>query len=70
MKEVEILSAILLILTGAMVVESGYGFISIILGFVLLGAGAFLYLFAVDTLEEPSSRPDKNKEEHHPLDYL
>jgi multisubunit Na+/H+ antiporter MnhC subunit len=70
MKEVEILSAILLILTGAMVVESGYGFISIILGFVLLGAGAFLYLFAVDTLEESSSRPDKKKEEHHPLDYL
>lgn len=70
MKEVEILSAILLILTGAMVVESGYGFISIILGFVLLGAGAFLYLFAVDTLEKSSPRPDKKKEEHHPLDYL
>jgi multisubunit Na+/H+ antiporter MnhC subunit len=70
MKEVEILSAILLILIGAMVVESGYGLISIILGFVLLGAGVFLYLFTVDTLEESSSISNKKREEHHPLDCL
>lgn len=70
MKEVEILSAILLILTGAMVVESGYGWVSIILGFVFLGAGVFLYLFAVDTLEESSPRGDKKKEDRHPLEYL
>jgi len=70
MKEVEILSAILLILTGAMIVESGYGWVSIILGFVLLGAGVFLYLFAVDTLEETSPRQDKKKEVRHPLEYL
>jgi multisubunit Na+/H+ antiporter MnhC subunit len=70
MKEVEILSAILLILIGAMVVESGYGLISIILGFVLLGAGVFLYLFTVDTLEESSSRSNKKRDEHHPLDCL
>ncbi len=70
MKEVEILSAILLLVTGAIVIESGYGPISILLGALLLGAGVFAYVSAVDSLDESPGKQEKRKNEDYPLDYL
>jgi hypothetical protein len=70
MKEVEICSAILLIVTGAMVFESGFGLISALCGLLLLGAGVFLYLYAVENLDESSPKKHKKKEERQSLEYL
>ncbi len=70
MKEVEIFSAILLLVTGSIVVESGYGPISILLGAIILGVGVFAYVSAVDSLDESPCKQEKRKNEDYPLDYL
>jgi hypothetical protein len=70
MKEVEIFSGILLIVTGAMLFEIDLGAFSKFAGLLLLGVGVFFYMFAVDTLEETKNKRKKKKNEENPLDYL
>jgi multisubunit Na+/H+ antiporter MnhC subunit len=70
MKEVEVLIGILLIVTGAMIFETDHGVFGAMFGLMLLGAGAFLYLFAVDTLDESKNKGGRKKKQDDLLDYL
>jgi uncharacterized membrane protein YdjX (TVP38/TMEM64 family) len=62
MKEVEVIIGIILIVTGAILFEMKWGTLVTLFGLVLLCAGVFFYVLAVDSLDELKNKKESKTE--------
>jgi protein-S-isoprenylcysteine O-methyltransferase Ste14 len=56
MKEIEVLSAIILIIVGAIVYEMNWSSIIRAFGLILVSAGVIIYVVAVDSIDETKKK--------------
>ncbi len=61
MKEVEVIIGIILIVTGAIFFDMNWGFLMKLVGLMLLIAGVFFYILAVDSLDEIKNKREKKE---------
>jgi uncharacterized membrane protein YdjX (TVP38/TMEM64 family) len=62
MKEVEVIIGIILIVTGSILFEMKWGTLITVFGLVLLCAGVFFYVLAVDSLDELKTKKESKSE--------
>jgi len=62
MKEVEVIIGIILIVTGSILFEMKWGTLITLFGLVLLCAGVFFYVLAVDSLDELKNKKESKTE--------